>query len=135
MLTEEQVRNAPAEDYMSDEMLQFFRARLLTMREEILERQARMSGELRSHETYSDPVDRASSENDNYLAHRLRDRETKLLQQIATALRLIRDKEYGYCEIDGSTIGVPRLLARPMATTAVEAKETRERRRSMYRAA
>ena len=48
--------------------------------------------------------------------------ERKLLKKIEDALQLIKDKEYGYCEVCGVEIGLRRLEARPTATLCIDCK-------------
>ncbi|MES1924452.1 TraR/DksA family transcriptional regulator [Salinisphaera sp. T31B1] len=79
---------------------------------------------------FADPGDRAMAEESRWLDLRLRDREARLRHKIDSSLRAIRDGDYGWCEVSGEAIGIPRLLARPTATTCADVKtdaETRER--------
>src|SRR3990167_1414632 len=57
-----------------------------------------------------DEVDLASSEADQSMNLRLRDRERVLLKKVDKALKKIEDEEYGVCESCGEEIGVKRLL-------------------------
>lgn len=132
MLTEEQIRNADESAYMDDAQLEFFRARLNQLKSEIIQRQEQTKQELAEREALADPADRASAEEERFLLHRLRERDANLLGQVNKALRRIREGEYGWCENTFEPIGIPRLLARPMATTAVETKEFSEMRQRIY---
>ncbi len=87
---------------------------------------------LRENEITTDPSDRATLEEEYTLELRTRDRERKLLKKVEKSLRMIEDGSYGYCEETGEPIGVPRLLARPMATLSIEAQERRERVQKLY---
>ena len=71
---------------------------------------------------YPDPNDRASQEEDFRLELRTRDRERKLLKKIEESLELVREKDYGYCEVCGVEIGLRRLEARPTATLCIDCK-------------
>jgi DnaK suppressor protein len=133
VLTEEEIRNAPASDYMNDDQLAFFRERLLQMRSEVLAREVDVKERLHQREVFADPADRASAEEEHWLDLRLRERESLLLRKIEDAFRRIRDKEYGYCEKTGEAIGIARLLARPTATVCVDIKGQDERAESQYR--
>ncbi len=133
LLTEDQIRNAPSAEYMSDEQLVFFRERLLQMRSEVLARELEVKERLHQREVFADPADRASAEEEHWLDLRLRERESLLLRKIEDALKRIRDKEYGYCEKTGEPIGIARLLARPTATVCVDIKGQDERAESQYR--
>ena len=74
----------------------------------------------------SDPMDRATLEEEYALELHTRDRERKLLAMVQAALWRIDNGTYGYCEETGKPIGLARLLARPTATLCLEAQERRE---------
>jgi DnaK suppressor protein len=118
-MTEEELRAAPESDYMSPAQLSFFRDRLMAMRDELRTRQAELRENLETADVPTDPADRATREEQEWLEMRLRERESTLLQKIDESLRRIHAKEYGYCTKSGEPIGISRLLARPTATTAV----------------
>jgi DnaK suppressor protein len=132
-LTEAQLRAMPPEDYMNDAQLAFFRELLLQMRKEVVEREIGAKERLNQGESHADPADRATAEEEYFLDMRLRERESRLLRKIDDALRRIRQKEFGYCEVTGEPIGIPRLLIRPTATVCVEVKD-RDERLAMSRA-
>ena len=73
-------------------------------------------------ETYADPVDRASQEEEFAFELRTRDRERKLINKIAISIELIKQDEYGWCESCGDEIGIKRLEARPTATHCIDCK-------------
>ncbi len=132
MLTDEDILAMPESDYMNEVQLQFFKAKLLAMRAEILNN-ARETGEhLKENEVFADPNDRATVEEENLLEQRVRDRERKLLKKIEQSLARIESGEYGYCLETGEPIGIPRLLARPTAELSIEAQEKHERMERLY---
>jgi DnaK suppressor protein len=131
-LTEEEIKRAPAAQYMGPEQLEFFRQRLLDMQRELIEKADVTSEHLREHEVEADPTDQATIEEEYALELRARDRERKLLKKIDEALRRIEDGSYGWCEETGEPIGIPRLLARPTATLTIEAQARRELKQKMY---
>lgn len=133
VLAEEDIRRMSEKDYMNDAQLEFFRHRLLQMRNEVLERELDVKERLHQREVFADPADRATAEEEHWLDLRLRERESLLLHKIDEALRRIADKEYGYCEKTGDPIGIPRLLARPTATVCVDVKGQDERIESQFR--
>ena len=133
VLTEDQIRRQPDRDYMNDSQLEFFRHRLLQMRNEVLERELDVKERLHQREVFADPADRATAEEEHWLDLRLRERESLLLHKIDDALRRIAEKEFGYCEKTGDAIGIPRLLARPTATVCVDVKGQDERIESQFR--
>jgi DnaK suppressor protein len=126
-------RRRPA-DYMNHEQLDFFRQRLLALKDEITRNALEAAHELREAAAPSDEADRATLEEEHALALRVRDREDKLLAKIEAALKRIEDGSYGYCAETGEPIGLPRLLARPTATLCIEAQERRERRQKLFAA-
>ncbi len=128
MLTEEQLLASSEDEYMNKEQLAFFRHRLETMRDEILENLAKTNQHLKEATVEIDENDRASLEEEHWLELRIRERETKLLKKINEALQRIDSEDYGYCEDTGDAIGIPRLLARPTATLSTDAQEQREQR-------
>ncbi|OGQ07980.1 MAG: RNA polymerase-binding protein DksA [Deltaproteobacteria bacterium RIFCSPLOWO2_12_FULL_40_28] len=73
-----------------------------------------------------DEVDLASSEADQSMNLRLRDRERVLLKKIDKALKKIEDGEYGICESCSEEIGVKRLEARPVTDLCIRCKEEQE---------
>lgn len=74
-----------------------------------------------------DEVDLASTESDQNMSIRLRDRERTLLKKIEKALVKIDQGEYGVCESCGEEIGVRRLEARPVTDLCIRCKEEQER--------
>lgn len=120
--------------YMSPQMLAFFRLRLLEWRQSLLRETGETIESMREGGLNKpDITDRASEETDRALELRTRDRARKLMNKIDQAIDRIDDGEYGYCEETGDEIGVPRLLARPIATMTIEAQERHERRERTQR--
>ena len=132
-LTEDEVRAMADSDYMNEAQTEFFRRRLVRMREEVVARELDVKERLHQREVFADPADRASAEEEHWLDLRLRERESYLLRKIDDALRRIRDKEYGYCLKTGEPIGIPRLLARPTATVCVDVKGQDEKVETHFR--
>ena len=133
IISEEQLRKMPESAYMNDQQLAFFRQRLLEMRQEVVDRELDVKRRLHEREVFADPADRATAEEEHWLDLRLRERESLLLKKIDESLRRIEDKEYGWCEVTGEPIGIPRLLARPTATVCVDVKGENEHIEAQYR--
>ena len=127
-------RPSDSEPFMNERQRNYFRAKLLAWKEEIL-RQTRETLQGMHDETvqYADIADRATSETDRALELRARDRQRKLISKIDAALARIEDGSYGYCEETGEPIGLKRLDARPIATLTVEAQERHERNERVHR--
>jgi DnaK suppressor protein len=79
-----------------------------------------------------DEIDQASSEYNQSLAARLRDREKFLLKKIEDALSRIESNTYGICEICEEDISIKRLEARPVTTMCIRCKEEQEKQEKSY---
>jgi DnaK suppressor protein len=117
------------EPYMSPEQLEYFRQKLLTWREDLIEESRETISHLQ-HEVrdVGDEAERATRETENSLELRTRDRYRKLIRKIDKALNRIEEGDYGYCEETGEEIGLERLEARPIATLCLDAQERWELR-------
>jgi DnaK suppressor protein len=74
-----------------------------------------------------DFTDVASLNTDRTLDVRLRERESRLAEKIASALRKIEDGTFGICEECGRRISEKRLTARPIARLCIKCKEKEEK--------
>jgi DnaK suppressor protein len=74
----------------------------------------------------SDLLDRASTDSDQNLTFRIRDRETKLIRKIKAALQAIDKGEYGICEMCGQEISLARLTVRPVTSYCIQCKTRME---------
>lgn len=115
------------EEYMGPKQLAYFKEKLLSWRQELLDESMDTLAHLKEENWQeSDVNDRASVEADASLELRTRNRYRKLIDKIDAALRRIEKGTYGYCEETGEEIGVKRLEARPIATLSIEAQERHE---------
>jgi DnaK suppressor protein len=122
------------EPFMNEKQRQYFRAKLLAWKEDILKEARDTLQHLQDeNQNHPDIADRASSETDRAIELRARDRQRKLIAKIDAAIGRIDDGTYGYCEETGEPISLKRLEARPIATLSVEAQERHERRERVYR--
>lgn len=113
---------------MDDMMKDYFRAKLLMWKQEIIEQTKDTISHLQAENvSHPDPVDTASANADRQLELRARDRQRKLVGKIDKALARIDNGTYGYCEHTGDPIRVARLDARPIATLSIEAQELHEK--------
>lgn len=127
-------RPSEKEPFMNERQKEYFRAKLLAWKEEILEESRSTIASLQQDTVNeADLADRATSETDRALELRTRDRQRKLIAKIDEALRRIEDGTYGYCEETGEPISLSRLDARPIATLSLEAQERHERRERVHR--
>ncbi len=126
----------PSEDepFMNERQLKFFEKQLNDWKNTIL---AEAQGTL--NQLQDGPIrepdlnDRASSETDWSIELRTRDRQRKLISKIESAMRRIKEGEYGYCQVTGEPISLARLRARPIATMTLEAQERHERQERVSR--
>src|SRR5690625_629206 len=132
ILTVEELLAMSEDDYMNDQQLAFFRHRLQELEQEILANAGATTENLRETQFAPDPADRATIEEEHTLELRTRDRERKLLKKVQYSLAQIETGEYGWCEETGEPIGLQRLLARPTATSSLEAEERRDKRQKLY---
>jgi len=122
------------EPFMNERQREYFRAKLLTWKEDILKEAKTTLQQLQDENVnHPDLTDRASSETDRAIELRARDRQRKLISKIDAALARIEDGSYGYCEETGEPISLKRLEARPIATLSIEAQERHEKREKVYR--
>jgi DnaK suppressor protein len=132
-LTDLELLSMPDSEYMNDKQIDFFRARLVAQKNELLSSAGATTEHLREDTSIvPDPVDRATIEEEHALELRTRDRERKLLKKIAQSLARLDSGEYGYCDETGEPIGLARLMARPTATLSLEAQQRRELKQKMF---
>lgn len=122
------------EPFMNAKQKEFFKRKLLAWRSDIIQETKETLNNLQKEVVnFSDLADRASSETDRSLELRARDRQRKLILKIDEALLRIEDGAYGYCEDTGESIGLKRLVARPIATLSIDSQERHERKEKVYR--
>ena len=111
------------EKYMSAAMKKHFNIVLLEWRQHLKEEMQKTFDHLKNKgESYADPIDRASQEEEFAFELRTRDRERKLINKIASSIEQIKQNDYGYCHDCGCEIGVKRLEARQTATHCIDCK-------------
>ncbi|TVO55924.1 TraR/DksA C4-type zinc finger protein [Denitromonas halophila] len=114
------------DEYMNEEQLAFFRARLERARDELQARPVALEVQGQDLMAAADPTDRATMEEERTATLMDRQRQSERLREIAAALRRIEEGEYGYCEATGEPIGLQRLLAYPTARLSLEAQHALE---------
>jgi DnaK suppressor protein len=75
-----------------------------------------------------DEIDQATTDIEQAMRMRLRNRESLYLKKIDEALERIDDGTFGECDACGEDIELRRLEARPTATLCVSCKEDQERK-------
>ncbi len=115
------------EEYMNNLQLEYFRRKLNDWKKELLSESTETLEHLKTESwNEPDPSDQATIVEQTGLELRTRDRYRKLIAKIDSALNRIEAGEYGYCEVTGDPIGIPRLEARPIATMTIAAQEQHE---------
>jgi len=132
-LTEPELLAMPESEYMNEKQLDFFRAKLQALKDDLLSNAGETTEHLREDTSIvPDPADRATIEEEHALELRTRDRERKLLKKISQSLARIDSGDYGFCDETGEPIGLGRLIARPTATLSLEAQQRRELKQKMF---
>jgi len=75
-----------------------------------------------------DEIDQATTDIEQSMRMRLRNREMLYIKKVDEALRRIEDGIFGLCDECGEDIELRRLEARPTATLCVQCKEEQERK-------
>jgi DnaK suppressor protein len=110
--------------YLSPEMLAFFKKHLEDLRQRILSKENAISLNLVDTTTReADLIDQGATEDLHYGDLSLQEHEDILRQEIENALQRIKDGTYGYCETTGEPIGVKRLLLVPTARYTIKVQE------------
>ena len=117
------------EKYMCEKHKVFFRMRLQEWRKELVRanNQALYNGSLDDNSISADIVDQASSYTDKNVEMKAINRQIKLISEIDKALARIREDIYGYCLDTAESIGLKRLMARPVAKYTIAAQEKHEK--------
>jgi RNA polymerase-binding transcription factor len=113
---------------MKNEDLYFFKKLLTEQLETLLGQAGTVVHHLieKDHETSPDPLDRASFESDRGTMFRIRDRESKLIRKIQSALENLENGEFGICEMCEKKIAIERLKARPVTNHCIKCKTKME---------
>lgn len=117
------------ETYMNQQQKNYFRARLIEWREQLMAESRASLQRIRTNEnTGGDLVDESVKNNNRVMNFIIRKRAEETIQKINAALGRLDDGSYGYCLESGVEIGINRLLAYPVATLSIEAQELFENR-------
>lgn len=112
---------------MKKKDIEYFRELLTHQLDDLLRRSNDTVAQLKDQESsYSDLIDQASAYTDQTFLLRIKDRESRLINKIRSALERIEDGSFGICEICDEEISIGRLKARPVATQCIECKTKME---------
>jgi DnaK suppressor protein len=114
--------------------LKRFKAMLEESKRQLLVSAKRTLSEESSFDTNElpDEIDQASSEYQQSMIFRLRDREKFLLAKIEKALQRIESDTFGICEKCEEEISIKRLEARPVTTLCIRCKEEQEQKEKSF---
>jgi len=111
------------EEYMNDNQVKHFHNILNAWKADLMQEVDRTVHHMQDEAAnFPDPNDRASQETEFALELRSRDRGRKLVKKIDESINMLKNEDYGYCEICGVEIGVRRLEARPTANQCIDCK-------------
>ncbi len=124
-----------SEPYMCPMQLAYFYQILNSQKEELVQDRDSVLSDVRmadhtENAGVGDDSDNAQIEQEITMNLRMSERNNKLLAKINAALDRIENGTYGYSVVSGDEIGLPRLLARPLATMTVEEQEEYESRKN-----
>jgi DnaK suppressor protein len=115
------------ESKLNEKEIAFLKALLIQQLEEYTRRGEDAVSDMKEEDNfYPDPLDRASSETDRNFSLRIKDRESRLIKKIKSALDRIEEGTYGICETCEEGISFDRLKARPVAMHCIECKTKSE---------
>ena len=119
---------------MCDKHRAYFKQKLTEWKNEIIKSnsQALYSSNLVDNVSSPDIVDQASSYTEKNVEMRTVNRQIKLVSKIDAALKRLKDGTYGFCEETGESIGLKRLIARPIATLCIAAQEKHEKEEKIF---
>lgn len=133
MAQDQQITFSEDDEELTQEELDYFKAKLLAERETVKARLQSRLTEMANPERPADELDQAGKLSDQAFLLRLADKERKLLAQIERALEKFGNEEYGYCEGTGEPISRKRLDLRPWTRYSIEYKEELERAKKQGR--
>ena len=119
---------------MNKKDLKRFKTMLEESKRQLLASAKRTLSEESSFDTNElpDEIDQASSEYQQSMIFRLRDREKFLLAKIEKALQRIEADTFGICEKCEEEISIKRLEARPVTTLCIRCKEEQEQKERSF---
>lgn len=120
-----------SEPYMCPEQQAYFYQILMAQKQELTDGKTDTLNAVRNGDSgdatgVGDDADNASAAQALNMNLRMSERDNNLLKKINAALERLENDKFGFSVISGEPIGIPRLLARPLATMTVEEQEEYE---------
>ncbi len=126
MISKSRLLKSKDTEYMDQIQLDYFKHILENEKKVVMDSILNARTVLVDNDTEPDPLDTAAKEEVKDITLKRVERDTEMLHKIEAALNKINNHEYGYCELTGEPIGIPRLLAQPTATLSIAAKTAQE---------
>lgn len=127
-------RTKLANEYITPDILDFFKKKLMNWRKEMVDLSDKYMIDLKNAGIReSDPVDFGSRQAEKERNLVTIKRSSQIILQIDSALHRIEQGEYGYCALTGEEIGIERLKVMPLAILSVQAQEEIEKRNRLTR--
>ena len=112
---------------LTEEKKVFFKELLIQRLDELIAEANKTVSNFAVHkDVCSDFLDRACVGSDTDFSLRLKERESRLMKKIKTALEKLEDGDFGVCEKCGREISEERLKVRPMAVLCIKCKKKQE---------
>ena len=112
---------------LTQETKEYFKELLTQKLEELIaEANKTVSGFAALKDVCPDFLDQASMESNTDFSLRLKERESRLVRKIKTALEKLEQSDFGICEECGEEISEERLKVRPMAALCIKCKKKQE---------
>jgi DnaK suppressor protein len=116
--------------YMSGQMLNYFKNKLMEMHTDILKKEKAISLSLADDANReADPTNQGVNEELHIQDFTFQEHEDQLRHEVELALKHIEEGIYGYCEETDEPIGVKRLLAVPYARYCLKIQKYKENER------
>lgn len=114
-------------EYMSQQMLRYFRDKLIKLRQDILTKERGNSFSM-GNTPFREPdyVDQGTMEGLHHGDFALQKYEDQVRHKVEAALARFHEGTFGYCEETGEAIGVQRLLAVPYACYSLKVQNHKE---------
>lgn len=114
-------------EYMSSNMLRFFKNKLEEMHKEIVVKENAISHSIVDQPNISpDILDKGAVEESLFNDFMLQEHDDRLRHEVEEALERINKGTYGYCLETNEAIGVDRLLSVPTAKYTMDVQKAKE---------
>ncbi len=110
------------EKYMNNSQIKHFKKILLNLKKQLIINNKKKYLHNKETINFSDPIDRATQEEEFTFNLINKDRKQKLINKIEKTIKKINEKKFGYCETCNAEIGIKRLEVQPTANLCIDCK-------------